>query len=148
MNPDTPCLLAQHSFTYHHPYGAPGAGGRELAESVAGPYELPATFAVVMLLSALVLVVFMKPGGMARIIASVPFSLFILSIVAIPLQAATGFILLDFAMSETPSPVSSTLRLAAELLCYLAAWKCIPWLYLAKEAFIRFIVRLLTRPRR
>ncbi len=112
---------------------------------LASPYALPATFAAVMLLSALVLVVFMRPGTMARIIVGVPFSLFILAIAAIPLQAATGFLLPDFSMTEAPSATVSTLRLAAELLCFLAAWKCVPWLYVGKEALIDFVVRSLTR---
>ncbi len=126
-------------------YGAMRTSSGELTGLVAGPFELPAIFACVMLFSALVLVVFMKPGTMARIIAGVPFSLFILAIAAIPLQAATGFTLLDFSMAEAPSPALSTLRFAAELLCYLAAWKCIPWLYVARESLISFFVRLLTR---
>ncbi len=111
----------------------------------ATPYALPATFAAVMLLSALVLVVFMRPGTMARIIIGVPFSLFILVLAAIPLQAATGLALLDFSLSSAPSPLLSALRLAAELLCYLAAWKCIPWLFVGKDAFIDLCVRLLTK---
>ncbi len=111
----------------------------------ASPYELPATFATVMLLSALVLVVFMKPGTMARMVAGVPFSLFILALASILLEAAAGFRLVEFSIAEAPSPTLSTLRLAAELLCYLAAWKCIPWLFVAKESFITAVVRLLTR---
>ncbi len=127
-----------------HVQGASTATG-ELSAFVASPYELPATFAAVMLLSALVLVVFMRPGTMARIVAGVPFSLFILAIAAIPLEAATSFRLIDFSMAEPPSPTLSTLRLAAELVCYLAAWKCIPWLYVGKEKLIEVAVRLLTR---
>ncbi len=112
---------------------------------LSSPYALPATFAMVMLLSTLVLVVFMRSGTTARIIAGVPFSLFILTLVAIPLQAATGVLLLDFSLTEAPSPTRSTLHLAAELLCYLAAWKCIPWLYVGKDALINTVVRLLTK---
>ncbi len=111
----------------------------------ASPYALPATFAAVMLLSALVLMVFMRPGSLGRLIVSVPFSLFILTLAAIPLQAATGITLLDFSMSEAPSPILSTLRLTAELACYYAAWKCLPWLYVGKNWLIELAVRLLTR---
>ncbi len=123
----------------------PNPPSGELTQLAAGPYELVATFAVVMLLSAFVVVVFIRPGTMARIIASVPFSLFILSLAAIPLEAATGVRLLDFSMAEAPSPTLSTLRLAAELLCFAAAWKCVPWLYVGKERLIDLAVRLLTR---
>ncbi len=108
------------------------------------PYTLTATFGCVMLLTALVLVVFMRPGTTARIVAGVPFSLFILAIASIPLQAATGFLLLDFSMSEAPSPLLSTLRLAAELACFYAAWKSVPWLYVGKEKLIETAVRALT----
>ncbi len=127
MSPDSrPLLLAAAAATPH-------------------PYALVATFAAVMLLSALVLVVFMRPGTTARLVVGVPFSLFILALVAIPLQAATGFQLLDFSMAEAPSPTLSTLRLAAELLCYLAAWQCVPWLYVGKEALISAAVRAITK---
>ncbi len=111
----------------------------------ATPYELEATFAGVMLLTALVFVVFMRPGTAARLIIAVPFSLFILALVAIPLQAASGFALLDFSLAASPSPSLSMLRLCAELLCFIAAWKCAPWLHVGKEALIGFCVRLLTR---
>ncbi len=111
----------------------------------AHPYALPATFAMVMLLSALVLVVFMRPGTMARLVIGIPFSHFILAIAAIPLQAGTGFALLDFSLAEPPSPARSAMRFAAELLCYVAAWQCIPWLYVGKDSFIAACVRLLTR---
>ncbi len=110
----------------------------------ASPYALTATFGCVMLLSALVLVVFMRPGNMARIIVGVPFSLFILALVAVPVQAATGLHLLDFSLSEAPSALNSTLRLAAELACYAAAWKCVPWLYVGKDSLINAAVRLIT----
>ncbi len=115
------------------------------AAAAPHPYALVATFAAVMLLSALVLVVFMRPGTTARLVVGVPFSLFILALVAIPLQAATGFQLLDFSMAEAPAPTLSTLRLAAELLCYLAAWQCVPWLYVGKEALISAAVRAITK---
>ncbi len=126
-------------------YGAMRSSAGELAPFVAGPYELVATFMFVMLFAALVLVAFMRPGTMARLIAGVPFSLFILSMVSILLQATTGIPLMDFTIAEAPSPTLSTLRLAAELLCYLAAWKCIPWLYEGKERLIDFFANLLTR---
>ncbi len=125
-------------------YGAMPSSSGELTGLVAGPYELPATFACVMLLSTFLLVVFMKPGTMARLVAGVPFSLFILALVSVVIQEATGFILLSFSMAEAPSPTHSTLRLAAELICYLAAWQCIPWLYVGKERLIAFAVYLLT----
>ncbi len=126
-------------------YGAMPATSGELTGLVAGSYQLVATFACVMLLSTFLLVVFMRPGTMARIVSGVPFSLFILALISIVVQEATGWQLIDFSMAEAPSPLLSTLRLAAELLCFLAAWKCIPWLYVGKEALIAFAVRLLTR---
>ncbi len=142
MNPDTlPLLLTPLA---QADMEAPAPTPVELTNLTAGPYELPATFACVMLLATLVLIVFMKPGSMPRIFAGIPFSLFILTLVAIPLEAATGFQLLDFTLAEPPSPTLSTLRLAAELLCYAAAWKCVPWLYVGKDALIAGVVRLLT----
>ncbi len=139
MNPDT--LLACTSYTRPQTDVPPDA---ILHSFLAGSYELPATFAAVMLLSALVLVVFMRPGTTARIVTGVPFSLFILATAAIPIQAATGFLLLDFSLSEPPSPAHSTLRLAAELICFYAAWKSVPWLYVGKEKLIEAAVRALT----
>ncbi len=126
-------------------YGASKTSPEVLPELVAGPYAEPAVFAIVMLLAALVLVVFMRPGNFARMIAGIPFSLFILSLIAIPLQALTGFRLIEFSMLGNETPTLSLLRLAGELICYVAAWQCIPWLYVGKEKFIDFCVRMLTK---
>ncbi len=125
--------------------GLPQTSPELLPELVATPYAEAAVFALVMLLAALVLILFMRPGNAARMVAGIPFSLFILALIAIPLQAVTGFRLLDFSMAGGETPTLSLLRLAGELLCYYAAWQCIPWLYLGKEKFIDFCVRLLTK---
>ncbi len=109
------------------------------------PYELLATFACVMLLTTLVVVVFSRPGALTRIIAAVPFSLFILCLIALPLDKFLGWQLIDFSLDSAAGFGTSTLRLAAELACYLAAWQSTPWLYVGKDASINFAVRLLTR---
>ncbi len=131
--------------TGYSQYAASRTSPEALPELVAGPYAELAVFACVMLLACFVLVVFMRPGNMARLIAGIPFSLFILALIAIPLQAMAGFHLIDFSMAEAPSPLLSALRLGAEILCYAAAWQCIPWLYIGKERLIDFIVRKLTK---
>ena len=111
----------------------------------ASPFELTATFAGVMLLATFVVVVFTRPGALSRIVTAVPFSLFILCLIALPLDKFFGWQLIDFNLDSTASFTTSTLRLAAELACYLAAWQSTPWLYVGKDAAINFAVRLLTR---